>query len=256
MNLIYALTSDLRKTPRTGFAYLLVIFVSLTPIVFFTDYYYQDDITDKILRNPWFIYLTDQYQLLGVVIVPLLLIFLCTILSQIEYRNNTWKQVLVIPRSKAGVFLTRYILILLIIVCFLLTHVALSLATAYLVDVLKPEYGFRTSLPDLHLIATYTWRTFISVLAISAIQFWLSLRFRNFMIPIGVGLALWASGLFLTFGLKQTNALLHPFAIPVYAAFEKFQPNIIVILLSSVMLTIIILYVAYRSFRAGRGIVN
>lgn len=32
------------------------------------------------------------------------------------------------------------------------------------------------------------WRTFVSVLAISATQFWLSLRFKNFMIPIGVGL--------------------------------------------------------------------
>jgi hypothetical protein len=135
-------------------------------------------------------------------------------------------------------------------------HVILSLFTAYLINSIKPDYGFETGSLDMDMIVKYTWRTFISILAVSAVQFWLSLRFKNFLIPIGAGLALWASGLFITFGLKKTNALMHPFTLPVYAAFEKFQPNIVIILSASVLLAIVILYFAYRGFNAGRAIIT
>jgi len=41
------------------------------------------------------------------------------------------------------------------------------------------------------------FKSFISLLAIISIQYWLSLRFRNFIVPIGIGLGLLVSALIL-----------------------------------------------------------
>jgi len=39
------------------------------------------------------------------------------------------------------------------------------------------------------------WHTYLSILGMSAIQYWLSLRFKNFIAAIGIGLALLISSL-------------------------------------------------------------
>ena len=38
-------------------------------------------------------------------------------------------------------------------------------------------------------------RVYIGILGVTAIQYWLSTRVRNFAIPLGIGFGLWAAGL-------------------------------------------------------------
>ena len=65
-------------------------------------------------------------------------------------------------------------------------------------------------------------KTYYSVLAITAIQYWLSLRFKNFIIPVGIGLGLLITG----FIIHQWEQLyFHPYMYPIIAFWPSFQKN-------------------------------
>lgn len=59
----------------------------------------------------------------GLVFLPLFVILLCTLLPQIEYRNNTWKQVFDSSQTKEAVFLARFLNINRLILLFLFANI-------------------------------------------------------------------------------------------------------------------------------------
>ena len=56
-------------------------------------------------------------------------------------------------------------------------------------NTLNKEYSFFSHSIDWVALSRMTLKTYISILGISAMQYWLSLRFKNFVVPIGIGLA-------------------------------------------------------------------
>ncbi|MFN2439690.1 MAG: hypothetical protein ABR503_10865, partial [Chitinophagaceae bacterium] len=62
---------------------------------------------------------------------------------------------------------------------------------------------------------------YVSILAISAIQFWLGLRFKNFIIPIAIGFAMWLTGIMMLVAFKVPNADLFPYTYPAFSVFSE-----------------------------------
>ena len=59
------------------------------------------------------------------------------------------------------------------------------------------KYTFLKNSIDWGALLKLNFKTFVSLLGIISIQYWIGLRFRNFIVPIGIGLGLLVSSMIL-----------------------------------------------------------
>ena len=94
------------------------------------------------------------------------------------------------PQTIADIFFSKLIIIhCMILFCFLLFNIFL-LGSGILANLLNKDYSFFSNPVDWEMLLRTNFKSYISILGISTIQYWLSLRFRNFVASIGIGLAL------------------------------------------------------------------
>jgi len=139
----------------------------------------------------------ESWESLSIMILPLMVVLLTTLILQVEYRNNTWKQVHASPQTWGTIFGAKLAVVLLALLqLFVVINLGLYLAGA-LPSILSSAAGSSSSpFPWVRLLAMNV-SYFIECLPIVAIQFMLALRFRNFLIPIGIGIAGWILSLVL-----------------------------------------------------------
>jgi hypothetical protein len=112
--------------------------------------------------------------------------------------NNTWKQVFASPQSFGDIFFSKYLVILFMVFFLFFMFNFFMFGSAILANLINNKYSFFDhSVPWLNLLKM-NLKTFVALLGIISIQYWLSLRFKNFIIPIGIGLALLIAGLILS----------------------------------------------------------
>jgi lantibiotic transport system permease protein len=139
MNLVISLRSEIFKTKRTAVFYFTLISAAIVPVIFLLNVLGDDlDSTKKDPLNMIFKLLSDMN---GVAFFPWFVILICTLLPQIEYRNNTWKQVFTSPQPKLNVLTAKFINIHLLMLLFLVsTHLFMFLAIA-LANAIDPTIG-------------------------------------------------------------------------------------------------------------------
>ena len=195
MSLIQATKSELLKTKRTASFWLSIIGAAFIPITLFIVLLTDNDAEKNLAKNPWGLYMTLGWQLLTVVLLPVYIILLTTLITQIEVKNNTLKQVFASPQSFATIYFSKYISIqILIIGCYLVFNILL-ISSALLVNLFNSNFTFLAKDIDWKTLLQLNTRTYLSILGISAIQYSLSQRFKNFIVPVGVGLVLFVGSI-------------------------------------------------------------
>jgi len=104
-----------------------------------------------------------------------------------EYKNNTWKQLHTTPQRFTTVFFAKFSVILLMTLkFFLFFNIGIILSG------ILPTLIFNGSLPNESIPLMPFLRgnanVFLTCLPIIAIQYLISLNFKNFLVPIGIGL--------------------------------------------------------------------
>ncbi len=213
MSVIISTQAELLKTKRTAAFWLTFAGACFIPLMFFIALFTGNDASRAgLLKDPWGRLFNLSFQMLSG-LVPMFIILLSTLIIQIEYRNNTWKQVFATPQSVASIFFSKFITIhLMIVCCFLLFNVFLILAGVF-GNLLDAKLTFLHRSIDWEMVLRRNIKTYVSILGISAIQFWLSLRFKNFIVPIGIGLAL-VIGAIIALNLQWKHIYKYPFAFP------------------------------------------
>jgi CubicO group peptidase (beta-lactamase class C family) len=157
------------------------------------------------------------------------IILISSIITQIEYRNNTWKQLYTTPQKLSTIFWSKYLILLFHFFLFFLLFncgIFLSGALPALIfnDVVYPleQFPFKEYLNgNLNYL--------IYCLPIIALQYLLSLHIRSFVVSIGIGLALVIASLI---GISFQYGYVIPY---VYGAMEflladnKIDPNVKII---------------------------
>jgi hypothetical protein len=134
---------------------------------------------------------TQSWESMAVFILPLVVMLAASLIVQLEYRNNTWKQVHATPQPLATIFLAKLTMVLKLIVQLLFWFNA----GMYFAGII-PALVFRAvDLPASPIPFGHFLRRdldfFVDVLPIVGLQYLLALRFRSFMAPLGAGFALW-----------------------------------------------------------------
>jgi hypothetical protein len=145
----------------------------------------------------WERHWVESWESISIMILPLMVVLLTTLILQVEYRNNTWKQVHASPQTWGMIFSAKLAVVLLALLqLFVVINLGLYLAGAL------PSFLFRAGgissspIPWVRLLARDA-SYFVECLPIVAIQFLLALRFRNFLVPVGIGVAGWILSLVL-----------------------------------------------------------
>jgi hypothetical protein len=145
----------------------------------------------------WEKHWVESWESISIMILPLMVVLLTTLILQVEYRNNTWKQVHASPQTWGTIFSAKLAVVLLALLqLFVVINLGLYLAGA-LPSLLFAGDGVSSSpIPWMRLLARDA-NYFLECLPIVAVQFMLALRFRNFLVPVGIGVAGWILSLVL-----------------------------------------------------------
>lgn len=146
---------------------------------------------DAFWRNLW----SSSWESMAVFFLPMTAILATSLVTQIEYRGNAWKQVRTLPMRDGVLFLAK----LGVIVVMLMQFLAFFSGGIYLAGIVpalvvpgvpSPKGSF-TALPVLR----DGWWYFIDTLPIVAAQYAMALRTGNVLIPIGAGFLAWVAAL-------------------------------------------------------------
>ena len=191
MSFDIALRAELLKTKRTASVWLSVLGAGFIPALFLTAYLLKPEGSARQLeQQPWNIHFMYGWQALSVFLFPMFVILICSLIPQIEYKNNTWKQVFSAPQSAATIFFSKFLVIQLMILFFIVLFNAFMLGAGVVANLVYSKFTFLHRSLGWRGLLQLNAKTYISILGISAIQYVLSLRFKNFIAPIGIGLAL------------------------------------------------------------------
>lgn len=149
--------------------------------------YSADRFWESLWRSSW--------ESMAVFFLPLGAILVTSLIVQIEFRSNAWKQVHALPVSTPVIFLSKLAVILVLMVAFLILfnlgiYVSAMLPYAVIAGVPRPKGSF-LSLPLLADNARY----YVDCLPIVGAQYLMALRSHNPLIPIGIGFMAWVGAL-------------------------------------------------------------
>ena len=134
---------------------------------------------------------SQSWESMSVFIMPLVIMLGSSLIAQLEYRNNTWKQVHATPQSFAVIYVAKLLIILAMVAqLFVLFNVAIYLAGLIPAAVFSHVSAPVSPIPYA-LFLKQNAAYFVDVLPIVGLQYALALRFRNFMVPMGIGMVIW-----------------------------------------------------------------
>src|ERR1700733_9783139 len=153
--------------------------------------------------------------IMGSLILPMLIVFIAYSVNNIEHKADTLKTLFSLPISKLSVYGAKYFYAFFLIFVCLALFVLFTLGFGNLLSVVKPSLRFS----EYHIEGVLTkvyFKLFLSALGILSIQFLLSLLFRDFLKPMGIGFICTIAGDILA-GNGWKYAYLFPYSHPFLA---------------------------------------
>ena len=215
MSLLITIRAELLKARHTAAFYHTLASAALIPAIYLLNIFTHglpDE--DESVKDPLNAIFGGSGLMNTIAIFPLFVVVLCTLLAQIEYRNQTWKQVLSAPHTKLSIFVSKFLTVQMLMILFIVANHIFMWIVAVVAHYKLPELDVLHRAFNTKMIYQGILTMYVTTLGICAIQFWISLRFKNFIVGIAVGLALWLIGTLLALEMKSPMAEYFPYSFP------------------------------------------
>ncbi|TFF33640.1 ABC transporter permease [Mucilaginibacter psychrotolerans] len=189
---IHSFQSEWLKRKRSLASWLVICGAFFTPLIITTSKIVRHSMLASAGRSPqyWENLWKISWESMAVFLLPLGAILASSLITQLEYKNNSWKLLHTTPQSYRVIFLAKLSVILVMMLQFLVLFNIGIYFSGVLPGLLFGVPYPRQPIPYLHFLAE-NGRYFIACLPIIALQYLISLRFKNFLVPVGVGLVIW-----------------------------------------------------------------
>ena len=148
-------------------------------------------VAEDFWRRLWM----QSWESMEVFLLPIGIILATGLIAQIEYKNNTWKQLHTTPQGFTTIFAAKLLVVLLMLVeVFALFNVGVYLS-AVIPSLLFGGLPYPAAPIPFKEFWAGNVNFFVDCLPIVALQYLLSLHFRNFLVPVGAGFAVWFLGI-------------------------------------------------------------
>jgi hypothetical protein len=213
---ILSFRSEFYKTRKTmGFWSAVILPLLLCLLVFVGFFNKSDHLSHAPGMMLWIQFAGVILGSMGSLILPMLIVFIAYSVNSIEHKSDTWKTLFSLPLSKLSVYAAKYFYALFLVFLCLALFVLFTLGFGNLLGLLKPELKFSEYHIEGLLTQVY-FKLFLSSLGILSIQFLLSLLFRDFLKPMGIGFVATITGVILAANSWQ-YAYLFPYSHPMLA---------------------------------------
>ena len=185
--------SEWLKRRRSLTSWLVAGSAGFIPAIIFLSRFRRIDRLPAVYQNVrfWDALWVQSWEAMALMILPLAIMLTVTLITQIEDRNNGWKQVHATPQPLATIFFAKLVVIQVLVGQLVLGFIA----AIYLAGILPALLFSHVDAPASAFPAARFLRRgagfLIDVSPIVALQYLLALRFRTFLTPLGIGIALW-----------------------------------------------------------------
>lgn len=197
-----SLQSEWLKTKRSAASWLCIFGGFFIPTIFMI-MFLKDRVSINMyypFANIWKKHFFDLWQNMANFLLPIGVILAASLITQMEYKNNTWKQLHTTPQSYSTVFLAKFSVIgLMTIKFFIFFNIGIILTG--IIPSLIFEHRWPVQPIPVVFFLIGNLKIFATCLPILAIQYMISLRFKNFMVSIGAGFLFWIATM-IGFGWK------------------------------------------------------
>jgi hypothetical protein len=218
---LYSFQSEWIKLRRSSAFWLTLVGGLLIPAIILIARLirYKQTIKENALEQVWMILFNRCWENMAILVLPVGIILVASLVHQIEYRNNAWKQVLTSPQSLHTVFWAKYLMVFVMLFGF---FVLLNFGI-YLTGVMPALFYNSVPFPKgefpVGVFIEKNLYFMLGILPILAFQYLLSLHIKSFIVPIGVGFVLMIASLI---GISWE----HNYSLPYgYAAIEHLMGN-------------------------------
>jgi len=194
---VWSFQSEWLKKKRSLASWLVLTGGFFTPVIIIiarlinykqlAPLYAKDNFWDQLWQSSW--------ESMAIFLLPMGVILATSLITQIEYKNNTWKQLHTLPLSLTTIFFSKLAVIIVMVVQFFILFnigIYLSALVPYLL-VSGVSYP-KATIPYLSILREDLY-FFIDCLPIIALQYLISLKAKNFLVPVGIGFGLWVASL-------------------------------------------------------------
>jgi lantibiotic transport system permease protein len=197
MTFINSFQSEWLKKKRSLASWLVVAGAFFTPAIILAARIKNHAALPKLYAENdfWLKAWNQTWESMGVALLPIGIVLATALVAQIEYKNNTWKQLHATPQSLTTIFAAKFLVVLIMLAeVFVLFNIGFYLSAAI------PALIFgNVPFPFAPIPFGDFWNAnvnfFVCCLPILALQYLLSLQFKNFLAPVGAGLAIWFLGI-------------------------------------------------------------
>lgn len=183
-----SIQSEWLKTKRSFAFWLTIIGGFFIPLITFIEFLYNGSSINSS-TNGWVSHFNNCWRMMIAFLLPMGVIMASSLITQTEFRNNTWKQLHTTPQTYTAIFFAKLtVLMLMVLQFFIFFNLGIFLSG------LLPCLFFDGSLPNDSIpflrFLKYNLEFFIYCMPIVALQYLISLRFKNYVVPILIGLFL------------------------------------------------------------------
>ncbi|MDM5250917.1 MULTISPECIES: ABC transporter permease [unclassified Lysinibacillus] len=198
--------NEYMKLRRQWLWAVLIIVPLVSCLLGYNNFFTYQDILVQKDDNEWTEAWTQASLFYGMIMLPILSGFYCSISCRNENSGGGWKQMLALPPSRIMIYIAKMILILILVFVTQLVLVSEFIITGLIL-------GLHDSIPWFFLFKVLVLG-FLAVCALVAIQLWMASQIKSFVTPISINVALTLLA-FVTVGSELGN--FYPWAQPTLA---------------------------------------
>ena len=219
------LAIELRKGKRTGVIPLMLAVGVLGAAYAFVNYLVRKDTLLNLPLAPMDVLLTQLYGMIMVLNMFGIIVAACMIYN-IEFKGSAVKKMYMLPMSVPAMYLCKFVILtvmLLVAVCFQ----NMALAKIGVTDL--PQGTF-----EIGTLISFAGYSFITSMPVLSFILFVSSRFENMWVPLGIGVAGFLSGMALATS-DIAWLMVHPFVVMLKPAVAmSAQPDITIVIVSLV----------------------
>lgn len=167
----------------------------------------------------WMHFINQLLAIMGIIIVPIYSILVAYSVNNIEHSSDMWKSLFSLPVKKASLYggKVAYAIFLLFItfLCFGL----FTLIAGHLLSLAKPDIFYFDQYNITSFVFSLQLKLFLSAMGILALQFVMSIIWKDFLKPMGIGFLGLILGSLLAIS-KMEYVFLFPYSQPALAIFN------------------------------------
>lgn len=197
MKFIRSFESEWLKKKRSLASWLVIVGAFFTPLIIFAARIKNHANMAKFYgaEDFWLKHWNQSWESMTILMLPIGIILATGLVAQIEYKNNAWKQLHTTPQGYTVIFLAKSaVIFVMMLEVFLLFNLGVYLS-AIIPSIIFKDVPFPTAPIPYETFLVKNLHFFVECLPVLALQYLLSLQFKNFLVPIGAGFVIWILGI-------------------------------------------------------------